>query len=943
MLIVKRSLLMLLSITLAGSAFAEELPRDTRLQTGTLENGLNWIYRSHANPPGKMALIIHVDSGSLNETERQRGLAHFLEHMAFNGTENFPPGELIPYFESIGMEFGADLNAFTSFDQTAYMLFLPNTTVEEVDRALMMLSDQVYRALLLEEEIEKERGVILAEKNTRENVQERIREKLWPRLFKGTRFAERLPIGTEEVIKTATREDFVDYYRTWYRPDRMTLIMVGDAPFEQYKSSVEKWFGQYRADRPARPERGPEFKPFAEQRAMVVTDPEFAGADVSMMRIMPGNGPTRTKAQWRADLVDTIAGWIMDRRLSQMVQRGDAAFRNASVGASGFFGDAIMAIGQAGGEPEDWRKMLTQIVVETKRAREHGFSERELNLARKELLANAERAVRTEATRPARAIMMQIASATNDNEPVMSATQRRDLMRELLPAIEVGELNSTFRKHFEPGKFAYIVQMPEKEDVVVPSEADVLAAAREALAQPVTPLNEDAGADRLLAADPRPGKLVEQSMYEPLEISHGWFDNGIRIHHRFMDYREDSVQVTISLAGGKIEETAKNAGITEAAALAVNQAATRRLTSSQIEDLMTGKNISVRATPGQDAFTIAVSGSPDDLPAGLELVHALLNEGVIEESAFENWKQNRIQQYQFMSKNPMFVGVSAMRDVMSGGDPRLTTLTPDQIEALTQADAQAWFERITAAPIEVSVVGELRRTEAFDLVARFVGSLAKRPRTAEHLAALRTLPRKPGPWVRHERIDTMTPQALVLTGFMGADRHQHADVQALQLASNILSSKLIEKVREEQSLVYSLGAQSQPGSVYKDSGMFLAFAPCPPSNIDKVFREIDTIMERFNEVGPTQEELDNAIKQVLNNLDEEMKEPSFWTAALQHHDLHNRDLEHLRTLPDTYKQVTTEQVHNTFRKYYQDIRKFAISSAPEGAAPLEPGQASAGG
>lgn len=291
-----------LASSAAALSFAAELPPDPRNLHGTLDNGVRWIFRAHDNPPNKMALMIHVNTGSLNETEPQRGLAHFLEHMAFNGSENFPPGELIPYFERIGMEFGADLNAFTSFDQTAYMLFLPDTTVPQVDKGLMVLSDYAFRLLLTPEEIDKERGVILEELRAGQSAQQRMRDELYTRLFDGMRLGERLPIGTEEVIAHAPREQFVDYYRTWYRPERITLLMVGDADFEQYRALVEKWFGQYRPEIPARPEQPAGLHPFGEQRALVITDPEYAQGDITLIALRPGRPPVTTTALARQSL-----------------------------------------------------------------------------------------------------------------------------------------------------------------------------------------------------------------------------------------------------------------------------------------------------------------------------------------------------------------------------------------------------------------------------------------------------------------------------------------------------------------------------------------------------------------------------------------------------------------------------------------------------------------
>jgi zinc protease len=459
---------------------AKELPADSRVLTGRLENGVTWMYRRHDNPPGKMTLMMRVDSGSLNETEKQRGPAHFIEHMCFNGTENFPLGELIPYFESIGMEFGPDLNAFTSFDQTAYMLFTPNTETEQIDKALTVLSDYAFRALLLEEEIDKERGVVLEEARAGKSANQRVRDELWPELFEGTRIAKRLPIGLEKVIANAPREAIADYYRTWYRPENVTVVLVGDTDQEGIVPLIEKRFGQYQAPVPAREREGPEFKAFTEQRGLVVTDPELARCRIQMYNVRPGRPPTTTEQLWRTELVESVAGWIMDRRFDDLVNKGEASFRTANAGVGNFFNDALLTTGMAMGEPDEWSDMLEQLVIEIKRAREHGFTQRELELAKKKLLASAKRAVRTEPTRNARGFAFEIISAVNAEEPILSAQQELNLHEKVLPTVTLDEVDAVMKKHFAPGAFAYVVTTPDKPGVPVPEREEVLATAQSA-------------------------------------------------------------------------------------------------------------------------------------------------------------------------------------------------------------------------------------------------------------------------------------------------------------------------------------------------------------------------------------------------------------------------------------------------------------------------------
>lgn len=916
--------------TATASALAAPLPKDPRVLTGKLSNGVTWKYRQHDNPPGKMALFIHVDTGSLNETDDQRGLAHFMEHMVFNGTENFAPGELIPYFESIGMEFGGDLNAFTSFDQTVYMIFLPNTKREQVDDALKVLSDYAFRALLLNEEIDKERGVILEESRRGKSAFQRIRDKLWPELFEGSRFAERLPIGDDDVIANAPRSEFVDYYRTWYRPENVTVVLVGDADPEPLIPLIEKWFGKYKPDVPARAPLSAKFKPFTEQRAMVVTDPEMAFCDVEMSKIRPGRPAATTTEQWRARLVENFAGWIMGRRFEERVNKGEASYRRANANVSDFFQEAIMVSASANGEPQDWNKMLEEVVMEVNRACEYGFTDREMELARSEFLANAERAVRTESTKNARGLGFQIIRATNEEEPVLSAKDELALYKEFLPQIQLDEVNATFRRYFKPGSFAYVVQMVDKEGVAVPTRDDVLATARAAWSRKVEPPKQDEAATELLAALPEPGNVVASTTDDDLGITSAWLSNGARVHHRFMDYKKDTVLVNIALAGGEIEETAENAGVTEVASLVVQEPATNRLTSTQMRDLMTGKNIKLRGGGRGDSFTISIQGSPEDLEEGLQEAYALLTDGKIEESAFKNWKLRMLQMLEMFSKMPQMKGFLEIEDLVTGGDPRRTMITPERIENQTIERAQAWFDRLArTAPIEVAVVGDIPLDKAMPLIERYVGSLPERPRSADYLDKLRKSRRPTGPLARHIDLETMTPQAMAITGFMGSEGRNVHDTRAMTLSSEILSSRLIKRIREDLSLVYSIRGSHNESWIYEDAGRFMTGAPCDPANVNKVVEEVNNIFTDYADKGPTEEELSNAKKQVANNLDTEMREPRYWMRVLSHLDLHDRDLEVEKNEKEAYEPYTIEQVRAVFKKYYRPTRKFMLTVVPK--------------
>ena len=265
------------------------LPVDPALHIGTLENGVTYWVRSHTTPPGKITLWMHVGTGSLNEADGQEGLAHYLEHMAFKGTEHFPPGELIAYFESIGLRFGQHQNAFTGFDQTTYTLSLPDTRPETLDKGLMYFADIAFRMRLAADDVDKERSVILEEKRARKGVQQRLTEKLLPELLPGSRIAQRLPIGLEETITHLQRGDFVAYYNSWYHPAKVTILAVGDAPVDTIVAAITKHFAPWKRDQAAPADKDAGIHPYDAPRTLVVTDPD---ADPSqLLRAADGSEP----------------------------------------------------------------------------------------------------------------------------------------------------------------------------------------------------------------------------------------------------------------------------------------------------------------------------------------------------------------------------------------------------------------------------------------------------------------------------------------------------------------------------------------------------------------------------------------------------------------------------------------------------------------------------
>jgi len=923
------TLLAPLALAVAASLDDEKLPTDPALVMGRLPNGLRYVIRPHQNPQGRVSIWLHVASGSLNETDSTRGLAHYLEHMAFNGSANFPPGSVVPFFQSLGLAFGRDQNAFTSFDQTTYQLALPGGGRDVVDKGMLFMSDVAMRLSLEPSAIDSERQVILEEKRARSSAQQRIQDQVYPRLAPESTVGRRLPIGSEATIKSVTPADFRDYYARWYVPSNMTVIVVGDTDPAMVIDAITRHFG----GGPTAPEPTPRdvgVKPSAGPRAIVATDPELTRAEVSIVRPDPPRAPTTTAGQSRHELVETMGTWAFNRRMSARIAAGGTAFLAAHASIRDWPSSLRMTTVAASGRPGTWRAMLSELGTELQRARLHGFTDAEMQDARTMLIADAEETVRRETTRPAREVLREINEDVTRGTPTMSADQNLALLKRLLPGITAREVSDIFAVNFDPTRALTLVELPSSD--TVPGEPELLVLGRAAVDVKPDKLPEVPRATTLLATLPTPGTVVETVPHAASGVTSMWLDNGVRVHHRQMDQRRNEASIAITLAGGVIEETPANRGVTEAARRAWERPATSTLSSTQIRDLMTGAKVRVRSHAGGDTVTLTVSGDTSELERGLQLAYALLTDPVLESAALDQWKDAETQRITERKSQPMQVLMDTSAAAFyPQGETRPRSLTAEQVRAITRTDAQAWLKRlITGAPIEVAVVGDVDRETATRLVARYAGALPARPRIGDKtLANLRHLTRPPGPIRVGESIDALTPQAGVLAGFFGADLRDLRDTRLLNMAARVLSTRMHKTIRQDRQLVYSIRAASEPAIVYPGFGFFVAIAPTEPVKAPALVTALEETYAEFAKDGPTADELTVAKKQIANLLDEEMKTPDFWMGRLATMDYRGLALDDVLDAPVQYQAFTAEQIKEAFVRHDRPASRFSVVITPK--------------
>jgi zinc protease len=410
-----------------------------------------------------------------------------------------------------------------------------------------------------------------------------------------------------------------------------------------------------------------------------------------------------------------------------------------------------------------------------------------------------------------------------------------------------------------------------------------------------------------------------------------WLDNGVRVHYRFMDQRKNVASVVITLAGGPIQETPADRGITEAALRAWDRPATSTLSSTQIRDLMTGAKVEVRSEMTGDTAALTVSGDPAALERGMQLAYLLLTDPVIERAALEQWKDVETQRIAARKTQPMQVlALTSAYAIYPKEETRPKPLTAEQVQAITREAAQAWLRRLIAtAPIEVAVVGDVDREAATRLVSRYLGALPARPRIGDKtLAGLRAIARPTGPIQVTKAIDARTPQAAVFTGFFGADLRNIRDFRLLNLAARVLTTRMIKTIREDKQLVYSIGVSSEPAVQYPGFGLFAAVAPTDPAKAPALAGAVEDMYAEFAKDGPTDDELAVAKKQTLNLVDELLKRPDFWSSRLATLDYRGLSLDDLLGARADYERFTAGDVRSAFTRYDRPDARVRVVIVP---------------
>ncbi|MGE5815737.1 MAG: M16 family metallopeptidase [Acidobacteriota bacterium] len=906
----------------------EVIPFDPAVTTGTLPNGLKYYVRHNGRPEKRVAMRLVVKAGSLDEADDQQGLAHMLEHMAFNGTTHFKPGELVSYFESTGTRLGPHVNAYTSFGETVYMLQLPTDKPEIVAKGFTALSDYAGGMTLNPKEIDKERGVVLEEWRLGLGAQSRIRDKQIPVLYYHSRYAERLPIGKPEVLKSFKPERLRAFYKTFYRPDRMAVVVVGDLDVAAVEKSIREAFGGLKNPSTPLPPRKDDVPLHTEELVNVATDAEAQRSSVTIIRKRPADPDGRVR-DYRRDLVRQLISQMINDRFEELAQKPDAKFLGA-----GAFGDSLSpkvdTFDLAASVPDGGiERGMVAVATEAERVRQFGFSATELERVKKSVLPQYERAYAERDKTESASFADEYVRNFLNGEPSPGIAYELELVKTYVPTISLEEVNTMAKSLLAEGSTVVLAVSPQKPNITIPAADQLVADLKKTETAPVTAWTETATRQELLQQKPTPGTVASRREIPELGVTVVTFSNGVEAWLKPTDFKNDQVLFTMYARGGtslaspeRFVEASFSSGFAMLSGVA-------GLKATDLPKILAGKL--ANASPFMSLSTHGIGGSstPGDLETALQLLYAEFTQPGDDPDAFAMMKRQLDAAVVNRQQNPGAVFGQRVAQINSSNHYTTQPLTTERVAALDQSAMTSFYkERFTnAADFTLFMVGNIKVEEVLPLLAQYVGGL---PSTGKAASEFKDVGIKfPASVVRETVKKGTEPKTQTVITFDAEPPVDELEAVKLNAAVDVLEIALRDILREQLGQTYTVSADYTDARPQEGTGRVMITFGAAPENAaamtDRVLQEIKRMQSE-----PASADYVNRSKETSRRgLETSQKQNQYWLGALQSKHLMRRDPLLILKAGERIDVVTPATVQEMFKKYFNFDRYTVVTLVPE--------------
>jgi zinc protease len=903
------------------------LPLDPSIRTGALPNGLTYFIRQNDEPEDRAFLRLAVKAGSIDEADDQRGLAHVLEHMAFNGSAHFPPGELVKYLESIGAQFGPHVNAYTSFDETVYMLNVPTNRPGVLTRGFEALSDFAGGVTLDGMEIDKERGVVIEEWRGRLGASTRMQEPQLRALFGGSKYTDRLPIGTPEILKSFPHQRLRDFYRDFYRPDRMAVVVVGDIEPREIEAEIRKHFGALQAQqagaRPAYP-----IPPHQETRYVSVSDREAQGSGVTVYHKRPLRD-LRTVADYRRSVVQGLMYGIVNSRFSEIARQTDAPFLGASAGDD-TLGRTVEAFAVSARVRDGAiERGLSALGQELARVRQHGFGEAELGRAKASMLARYERAYNERDNAESGPLADELVRNFLIAEAAPGIEVEVDLVRKFLPTITAAEVATLAREFITDENRVVIATAPEKPDVKPVTETALRDALRTGLTASVTPWRDEVAGRELLAKAPAPGAVKARREIPEIGVSVLTLSNGVEVWLKPTDFRNDQISFTSYARGGISTAPADEYFNASLAGALVGLSGIGGFNPIDLGKLLAGKLANVSPTVSTYTHGMGGNTTPRDLETAMQLLYLQFTAPNRDPAAFELLRQRLEANLANQAQSPGAVFGERLRCINTVNHYTCRSLKTEDIARLNPDRMYAFHRQLyaNAADFTFFFVGSFKVDQVIPLLEKYVASLPSKGSATSKLVDLKL--QFPTAAVREPVYKGQEPRSQTVISFFADTGLEELETHRVQAATTVVENRLRDILREQLGGTYSVGVGYSNTSPVPGYGTTSVQFGSSPENVEKLQAAVMAELDRLRKEGPTAADVQAVKEGEKNGLQEALRENGYWQGSLMTMHLLGRDPRRIPQRIERAESLNQENIHAAIRKYFPPERHTIVTLLPE--------------
>ncbi|WP_437918605.1 M16 family metallopeptidase [Sphingobacterium sp. LRF_L2] len=905
------------------------LPFDGEVIAGRLENGFQYFIRRNTEPKDRVTMYLATKVGSILETQTQVGLAHFLEHMNFNGLKHFPKNELVDYLQKAGVRFGSDLNAYTGFDQTVYQLPIPSDDPLLLQNGLQVMRDWAQDALLAADEIDKERGIVLEEMRGGRGAAQRMRDKYLPVMLNGSLYASRLPIGTEDNIKNFPYEVLRKFHQDWYRPDLQALIIVGDVDVSEMEAKVKELFGDLKRPVDA-PKRVAHRVPLLNKNQFIaVTDPEMTYT-VGQITIKHTEEKIKTVKDFRRTLLKSVYNSMINARLSELGQSANPPFVQASVSIGGFLGglDAYNAFFVA--KPNEFENGFKALIRELERAERFGFTNTEFQRAIANVRKGNEIAFIERDKKKSDSYVNRYLNYFLEEEPALSNEDAYKLYKQLLPTLTLKEVNAVGDEFYVDNNRDVIIMAPDNEKKNLPDESLVDNWFSVVKSEQIVAYEDKVSDLPLLSIEPIAGTIRAVKDISAVDAKELMLSNGVKVVLKPTTFKNDEILInTFSLGGTSLYSDSDYYSAAQAADL-VNSSGVGQLNTIELQKYMSGKNLNVSPYLSERSEGLSGYTDKEGLQTAFEMIYGYFTEPRIEDDVF----QSTITKTRSMIKNrdsdPNFVFSKTVMDNLYNHSIRRSPISVDAIDKINQQRALAIYkERFAdASDFVFTIVGSFTEAEIRPYLEKYLASLPVKNRTeqAKDLGLY-----EPNRGFEYTVRKGKEQKATVVLSYYGDYKYNETENLNMDALESVLTIKLIERLREEESGVYGTAARASTSKFPKSRyGFTVSFG----TGIDKYESLIQSTLEEIGKIkkeGPSSTDLDKFKIEQRRQLELSLKENRFWLSQLSGAYQRAEDPTYIVRYLNDLDKISVESVKKVADKYLKEDKLFKFVLLPEDA------------